>query len=176
VETVAPFDSTVTPGYASWGNRFAAWLIDLLIVGIPVTFAAVFTLAALAPSSGTALLAAAFALPLWLLLFPCYHALMEGGERGQTLGKRATRIAVRHAETFERLGYRRSFARAIAFLVIWLGPILAPTLPPGAQLLSWLIGWLPLLDVLWPLWDERNQALHDKVAKTVVIRAQALSL
>ena len=28
-----------------------------------------------------------------------------------------------------------------------------------------------LLDVLWPLWDDRNQALHDKPASTVVIRA-----
>jgi uncharacterized RDD family membrane protein YckC len=26
-----------------------------------------------------------------------------------------------------------------------------------------------LLDGLWPLWDERNQALHDKVANTFVI-------
>ena len=26
-----------------------------------------------------------------------------------------------------------------------------------------------LLDGLWPLWDDRNQALHDKVANTFVI-------
>lgn len=27
-----------------------------------------------------------------------------------------------------------------------------------------------LLDVLWPLWDPRNQTIHDKVAGTVVLR------
>ena len=28
---------------------------------------------------------------------------------------------------------------------------------------------LNLLDVLWPLWDEKKQALHDKVAGTNVV-------
>jgi uncharacterized RDD family membrane protein YckC len=144
--------------------------MDLVLVGIPVTFAAVFIIVVLAPISGTAALFAAFALPLWFLLLPCYHALMEAGKRGQTLGKRAVRIAVRRAETFERVGYRRSFTRAIAFLLIWVGPPLLPTLPSAAHLLSWPLGWLPLLDALWPLWDERKQALHDKVAGTVVVR------
>ena len=27
-----------------------------------------------------------------------------------------------------------------------------------------------LLDDLWPLWDDKNQALHDKIAKTNVVR------
>ena len=30
------------------------------------------------------------------------------------------------------------------------------------------IGWL--LDVLWPLWDEENRALHDFVVNTRTIR------
>ena len=30
---------------------------------------------------------------------------------------------------------------------------------------------LPLiLDYLWPLWDDRNQTLHDKAVSTVVVR------
>lgn len=28
-----------------------------------------------------------------------------------------------------------------------------------------------ILDYLWPLWDSKNQALHDKVVGSVVIRA-----
>jgi uncharacterized RDD family membrane protein YckC len=28
-----------------------------------------------------------------------------------------------------------------------------------------------LLDLLWPLWDERNQTLHDKIVKSYVVRA-----
>jgi uncharacterized RDD family membrane protein YckC len=33
------------------------------------------------------------------------------------------------------------------------------------------IFYLPLLlDYLWPLWDDRNQTLHDKVVSSVVVR------
>ena len=33
-----------------------------------------------------------------------------------------------------------------------------------------LVGALVLLDVLWPLWDEQKQTLHDKAAGTFVIK------
>jgi len=34
------------------------------------------------------------------------------------------------------------------------------------------VTWIPLiLDYLWPLWDQRRQALHDKVARTYVERS-----
>jgi uncharacterized RDD family membrane protein YckC len=29
-----------------------------------------------------------------------------------------------------------------------------------------------LLDVLWPLWDAKNQTLHDKAVGTVVLRTR----
>jgi uncharacterized RDD family membrane protein YckC len=35
---------------------------------------------------------------------------------------------------------------------------------------------LAVLDLLWPLWDPRNQTIHDKAARTVVLRqAERLS-
>ena len=57
----------------------------------------------------------------------------------------------------------------------------------GTVLLRWagqygvgLLGLVPvvgclsfvytLLDYLWPLWDDKNQAIHDKIAKTNVVR------
>ena len=51
------------------------------------------------------------------------------------------------------IGYGRSFGRyAITFLfAIFILPV--------------------LLDYLWPLWDPKNQALHDKVAGSFVVRA-----
>ena len=66
----------------------------------------------------------------------------------------------------------------------------SPELPLSAVLLRWatqsgapgLLGLVPfvgfltsifsLLNVLWPLWDGKNQAIHDKVAKTNVIRVR----
>lgn len=65
-----------------------------------------------------------------------------------------------------------------------------PDLPLSAILLRWatqtggpgLLGLVPIvgtvssafvvLDALWPLWDNNNQALHDKVAKTNVVRVR----
>jgi uncharacterized RDD family membrane protein YckC len=29
-----------------------------------------------------------------------------------------------------------------------------------------------LLSYLWPLWDTRNQTLHDKMANTIVVRTR----
>ena len=60
-------------------------------------------------------------------------------------------------------------------------------MPIGTVLLRWgsqygvaILGLLPvagcltfvytLLDYLWPLWDDKSQAIHDKVAKTNVVR------
>ena len=34
-----------------------------------------------------------------------------------------------------------------------------------------LIGLPGLVDLLWPLWDERNQTLHDKIVSSYVIKA-----
>ena len=39
-------------------------------------------------------------------------------------------------------------------------------------ILGSVLGLYPLLDMLWPLWDDKKQALHDKVAKTNVVRHQ----
>jgi uncharacterized RDD family membrane protein YckC len=35
-----------------------------------------------------------------------------------------------------------------------------------------VIGLYTLLDVLWPLWDDKRQALHDKAARTNVVRVR----
>jgi len=33
-------------------------------------------------------------------------------------------------------------------------------------------GLYSLLDVLWPLWDDKKQAIHDKIAGTNVVRVR----
>jgi uncharacterized RDD family membrane protein YckC len=38
--------------------------------------------------------------------------------------------------------------------------------------LGTVAGLYPLLDGLWPLWDEKKQALHDKAARTNVVRVR----
>lgn len=40
----------------------------------------------------------------------------------------------------------------------------------GCDMLGQIIPLYLLLDFLWPCWDQRKQALHDKLARTVVVR------
>lgn len=46
----------------------------------------------------------------------------------------------------------------------------------GRALLRWFVGFLleltvigGILDILWPLWDDKNQTIHDKAASSVVV-------
>ena len=75
------------------------------------------------------------------------------GTTGQTLGKKVLNIKVVDMSTGGTIDYGRAFLR-------WL--------LPGAG--TWVsCGLLPLIDGLWPLWDANRQALHDKIANTLVI-------
>ncbi|GAA0313872.1 RDD family protein [Kineococcus aurantiacus] len=40
----------------------------------------------------------------------------------------------------------------------------------GSDLLGSIIGLWYLVDFLWPTWDQRRQAVHDKLARTVVVK------
>ena len=80
-----------------------------------------------------------------------YTALI--GSRSQTLGKMALGIRVVDAESRSPIGYTRAFSR-------WLSTATFRaffTIPT-------------VIDHLWPLRDPRNQALHDKFARSVVVR------
>ena len=144
------------PPYASWGRRCTAIVVDGLILALPFTV----TLAvAIAVTGGgededsPAWAAVLFAWLLWIVLPFVYYTFLHGRERGQTLGKRLLGIRV-IGEDFRPIGYGRAFGR---FLMAWV---------------MWLLCYVPgILDSLWPLWDQKNQALHDKVANTIVVRA-----
>jgi uncharacterized RDD family membrane protein YckC len=88
------------------------------------------------------------------VLFPLsflYQALMIGN-KGGTLGNMAVGTVVVDASSGAPASQAQSWKRAAmetAFL---------------------LLGIPTLLDILWPLWDQQNQTLHDKVAGTVVVK------
>jgi uncharacterized RDD family membrane protein YckC len=144
------------PPYASWGRRFVAIFVDGLILALPF---AVTLAVALAVTGGgededsPAWAAVGLAWLLWILIPFVYYTVLHGRERGQTLGKRLLGIRV-IGDDFRPIGYGRAFGR---FLMSWV---------------MWLACYLPgILDSLWPLWDQKNQALHDKVASSIVVRA-----
>ena len=71
---------------------------------------------------------------------------------GGTLGKLATGLRVRLRDQPGNVGWGTSILRA---LVYQLCGLFTPAY---------------VLNVLWPLWDDKRQALHDKAARTNVVR------
>jgi uncharacterized RDD family membrane protein YckC len=138
---------------ASWGRRLAALLVDVVVLGLVI---AVTLFAAGMPAddlrhrveNGETLLI------IFLFLIPeaiYYTALI--GSRSQTFGKMALGIKVVDAESRSPIGYGRAFRR-------WL----------STATLRALFTIPTVIDHLWPLHDSRNQALHDKFARSVVVR------
>ena len=75
-----------------------------------------------------------------------------------TVGKHAAGLAVRRSDG-SRVGFGRALWRELGARIVILDGI------------GLFIGLVPLIDVLFPLWDSQSQALHDKMADTVVVRA-----
>ncbi|MEV5964644.1 RDD family protein [Kribbella sp. NPDC051952] len=83
-------------------------------------------------------------------------------KKGATLGKMALGIKVRLRDVpgnppGSAVAKRYGFEIALGLL----GSI---------PLVGTLFGFLALINYLWPLWDDKKQALHDKVAGTNVVR------
>jgi uncharacterized RDD family membrane protein YckC len=95
---------------------------------------------------------------VFLLVAVAYFALLEGGPRGQSLGKRACGIRVIDGRVGGPIGPGRAVIRSI-------GLILAPTFLP--------LLCLVLLSCVWMLWDREKQTWHDKLAKAVVVPVSA---
>ena len=138
---------------ASWGRRLAALLVDVIVLVVAISVALV---AAGMPADelrdrvekGETLLI----IVLFLIPEAIYYTWMVGS-RSQTVGKMALGIKIVDAESRAPIGYLRAFRR-------WLSTAALRAL-----------FWIPaIVDHLWPLRDGRNQALHDKFARSVVVR------
>jgi uncharacterized RDD family membrane protein YckC len=145
---------------AGWGARVGAYLIDYLIAAvIPLALGIVLAIA----SENDAVDAIGGLLIIFgsILTYPLYAAIAmaRGGDRaGQTIGKQAVGIRVVR-DGGERVTFGYALLREL--VVRWL-------------LLGFVGGFFllpPLLDVLWPLWDDSNRALHDMIVSSHVVRA-----
>lgn len=93
-------------------------------------------------------------LPVAILYAPILLA-RRGERNGQTVGKQALGIRVVRED-----GLPLTLATAFVREAL------------GRQFLVFLTSGLYLpIDYLWPLWDARNQALHDKIGRTFVVAA-----
>ncbi|WP_433230001.1 RDD family protein [Actinomadura formosensis] len=86
---------------------------------------------------------------------------------GQTLGKKAFGIRLVKAADYSAVTWGQAIARQAFVYAITIVTVVLNFLTPAAGILG-LVG---LIDNAWILWDERRQSLHDKVAKTMVVKA-----
>ena len=143
----------VRSDYASWGRRVGAYLLDALVIAVPFIVIIVIALLAGDPEEDDGTWGIIGIAYLLTIVAPfIYFTVMHGRESGQTLGKRWVRIRVADDSTGRSIGYGRAFGRYAITFVFWL--IVIPA----------------ILDYLWPLWDRKKQALHDKVVGSVVVR------
>lgn len=154
---------------ASWGRRVAAWLIDGVILAVVAGTIAWLATPALQQNMTRMLDAAAqgdratatqlqgelvgpsiqFGLVLWLVVTA--YCLVFWTTTGQTIGKMALGISVRRAAEPGPLPIGTALLRRLV--------------PLAGEFIS----LLTLIDYLWPLWDDKRQALHDKLAGTQVV-------
>lgn len=123
-----------------------AWGLDALVASVllsPVLMAAILV----ARSSDSVGITVVCFVVLELAVF-VYLVAFDGGQRGATPGKRMLGMRVVDADGSGSIGFRRAALRRAAYLI-------------GG--LAFYLGWL------WLLVDARGQALHDKVARTLVV-------
>ena len=151
------------PPLASWGSRVGAFLLDGLVqfVLVCLMFApGVLALIADITALGIVLLVLAFF--GYLAVYVLYGAwfMKRPGERnGQTLGKQWVGIRVVRDEG-QPFDLGAGLLRQLVVIQLLFGVV-------GSA-----FGGIPwIVDMLWPLWEDENRALHDLIVKTHVVRA-----
>ncbi len=147
-ETFGSSEGTGQVELAGWGRRAGGYLIDSLLV-----FVVLWALISIFHDHGR-LLAAAVAELVQLV-----YVVAMIATRGQTLGMMAVRVRLHDTNTGSSvIGFPKALLRAITYGVIAIA---------GSLFIVLLV--LPVLNLLWPLWDPKNQTWHDKVAGTVAV-------
>jgi uncharacterized RDD family membrane protein YckC len=151
---------------AGWWSRALAQTIDGVIVGIGAAalFVAIsepLSLGFFANDSGGLigpLVDLVFATVCLALVALFYAPAMMARTNGQTVGRQATGIRVVRANG-KPVGFGFAMVREVLVKAMLFGFLFWTTL-----------GVVCLIDVLWPLWDEENRALHDFIVDSRTIR------
>jgi uncharacterized RDD family membrane protein YckC len=159
------YDAPDRVTYASWGRRVLGYLFDSLVgtlVSIPLFLGYWQLLDSIeyetdafgnqTVSSTTDASSATIAMlvigGVISLAFNVYNMVIRQGRTGYSLGKTVVGIRLVKISTGQPMGAGMCFVRQLAHYV---------------DSLVCYLGWL------WPLWDNRNQTLADKIMSTVVI-------
>lgn len=138
---------TLTNNYASFWQRLGAVLIDGILLNVVTTL--LFRGFSMA-QGGADLSVTDTSIGISALLTWAYSVFMVV-KYGATLGKMALKIRVQSETTGANLTYGEAILREVV----------------GKFLSSILLG----LGYLWVLWDPKKQGWHDKLGKSVVVKA-----
>ena len=147
------------PPFASWGRRAGAALLDglilLLIVGVPLLCLYILLLMTIEEQDADTILGLTWwmAFIVFSLLYFPLTMRRRGVHNGQTWGKQAVGIRVVN-DSRERFTGGKAIVREL--------------LVKGILMNLCTIVWI--LDCLSPLWDDRNQAWHDMICSTLVLK------
>lgn len=190
---LAPVPVPTTPDgvpLAGYGQRVGAYLIDTaitfvvsLLVGLPFGGSRVET-SRFVDDSGNVYWSAYWStlgdslhhsalvtLPAEVVLLVYFVAMLRW--KGATLGKLAVGLRIRLRESDGTLPWRAIALRLLVqFGLSWAALALVLVSPLLGFLVVVAVSVFGLLDDLWPLWDGKRQALHDKVARTNVVRTR----
>ena len=149
--------------YATWGTRALGYIVDALLVGVGMAVLYLILGAALAAmltpllgfGAGHTLYSGfcCFTIvlfPLATLLVGFYNNVYLLASRGYSIGQ-----GLVHVKTVDGSGNLLTMGSATVRLLV--------------RALFGFVPFLPILDLLWPLWDIRRQTLHDKVVNSYVV-------
>ncbi|MFB7558384.1 RDD family protein [Streptomyces brevispora] len=132
------------PQFAGWWSRFAALLIDGVIIAIP--YGVLIGIGAgIGGGAGSAITMLGLIVGIGLGLFKLY----KEGTTGQFIGKKALGISLLREADGQPLGFGMAFVRYLAHFV---------------DSIACYIGWL------WPAWDAKKQTFADKICSTLVVK------
>jgi uncharacterized RDD family membrane protein YckC len=154
----AAYPAAFAAGYASWGSRALGFIVDSLLVG-GVMAALYFLLAGFIVSlagfadhnAATGMCCMFLVLfPLATLLVGLYNGVYLIAQRGYSIGQGLVNLKVVDVNG-NLLTQGTAFIRLIVRSAMGFVP------------------FLPAIDLLWPLWDQRGQTLHDKAVNCYVV-------
>lgn len=146
----APAAAPADEALATWGARAGAMVIDCVLVGV---LSSLVVVGDHGVPDGGRLPSSVSWISTGLALV--YFTVLNGTGSGQTLGNRATGIAVRDLASGRTVGLGRSLLRFAVRAVLYL-----LLLVPG------------LVNDLSPLWDPARRSLADKAAGTLVVKVR----
>jgi len=153
---------------AGWWHRVLAAVVDLLVIGagavaIVAGFGALFSVGFFASREVgivTVIVGVLLGVVAFVIVGLIYAPAIMVATNGKTLGKMAAGIRVVRVNG-QPMDWGTAALREVVLKI--LAPGIANSITAGVPLAS-------AADLLWPLWDDENRALHDFPVSTRVIR------